>query len=42
MIDELSETSIGMDFNGDGYISDEKDQSGIPGDQQEMEVEEND
>lgn len=39
---ELSETSIGMDFNGDGYISDEKDQSGIPGDQPEMEVEEND
>lgn len=39
---ELSETSIGMDFNGDGYVGDDKDQSGIPGDQPEMEVEEND
>lgn len=39
---ELSETSIGMDFNGDGYVGDEKDQSGVPGEQPEMEVEEND
>ena len=31
---ELSETSIQMDMNGDGYIGDDRDQAGMPGDQE--------
>lgn len=31
---ELSETSIQMDMNGDGYVGDDRDQAGMPGDQE--------